>query len=76
MTKTILRLKCYTESFYIDIILEQNKVVEYIYNIFTVPCEKSNMLSFASSIIKKIAVFAFLSRDRFPVKLVYCFAFG
>ena len=41
MNLTILCLKCYIESFYIDIILEQNKIVEHIHNTFTVPCEKS-----------------------------------
>ena len=42
----MLRLKCYIDSFCIDIILEQNKIVEHVYK--TVPCGKSKMVSFAS----------------------------
>ena len=32
--------------------MEQNKTVEHIDNTFTVPCEKSKMVSFAFSIMK------------------------
>ena len=72
----------FEESFYIDIILEQNKIVEQavaksyddIHNTFTVPCEKSKMVSFASSIMKQIV--APSSRYRFPVKLICYIAFG
>ena len=46
----------------------------YIQNSLTVPCEKSKTVSFASSIMKNII--APLSRSRFPVKLIYCIAFG
>ena len=46
-----LGLKCCIESFYIDNILKQNKIVKHIHNTFTVPFEKSKMVSFASSII-------------------------
>ena len=66
-------MKCYTESFYIDIILKQNKIVEHIHNISTVACEKSKIVSFASLTMKNIAVFAFQSR--FAVKLIRCMAF-
>ena len=74
MNLTILCLKYYIESFYIDIILEQNKIVEHIHNTFTVPCEKSKMVSFASSIMKNIVAPA--AQSRFPVKLICCIAFG
>ena len=66
----------YIESFYIDIILEQNKIAEHIYSTLTVPFEKSKIVSFTSSIMKNIIVFAFLSRAEFPVKLICCIAFG
>ena len=39
-----------------------------------VPCEKSKMVSFVFSMIKNIV--APSSRIRFPVKLIYCIAFG
>ena len=39
-----------------------------------VPFEKSRTVSFVSSIMKNISLFA--SCSRFPVKLVYCIAFG
>ena len=48
--------------------------MEHIYNTLTVPCEKSKMVSFASSIMKNIAAPAVQSR--FPVKLICCIAFG
>ena len=49
---------CYIEPFYIDFTSEQNKTVEHavaksydgIHNIFVVPCQKSKMTSFASSV--------------------------
>ena len=50
----ILGLKCYTESIYIDIMLEQNKIAEHIHNTFTVPCKKSKLVSLISSIMKNI----------------------
>ena len=72
---TILRLKCYIESFYIDIILEQNKIVEHIHNNnYTVFCGKSKMVSFASSIMKIIVGTS--ARSRFLVKLLCYIAFG
>ena len=57
MNYTIFRLKCYIESFYIDIILKQNKIVKHavpksygdIHNTLTVPCEKSKIVFFTSS---------------------------
>ena len=49
---------CYIEPFYIDFTSEQNKTVEHavaksydgIHDIFVVPCQKSKMTSFASSV--------------------------
>ena len=41
---------------------------------FTVPCEKSNTVSFASSVIKHIVVFPTLSK--FDAKLICYFALG
>ena len=58
---------------YIDIILEENKIMEDIHNTLTVPCEKSRMVSFASSIMKNIV--APVAGSRFPVKLFFCIAF-
>ena len=48
--------------------------MEQIQSTFTVPCEKSNMASFASPVMKNIIVllFKFSPRFRFPVKLI-CF---
>ena len=43
-------------------------------NTFTVPFEKSKMVSFASSIMKNIV--ALSSRSRFPVKLICFLALG
>ena len=73
---------CYIESFYIDVTLKQNKIVEYaltksyddIHKTLTVSCEKSKMVYFASSIMKNIV--ASSSQSRFPVKLICCIAFG
>ena len=67
-------LLSYIESFYIDVILEQNKILEHIYNTLTVPCEKSKVVSLAHSIMKNIAPPA--AGSRFPVKLISCIAFG
>ena len=55
-------------------ILEQNKIMEHIHNTLTVPCEKSKMACITSSIMKNINL-VFLP-SRFPVKLIYCIAFG
>ena len=81
MNYTIFRLKCYIESFYIDIILKQNKIVEHavakswddVPNTLRVPCEKSKMLFFASSIMRNIVVSP--SQSRVAVKLICCIAF-
>ena len=54
--------------------LEQNKIVEHIHNTFKVPCEKSKIVSFTSSIIKNINLL--LLPLRFPVKLICSIAFG
>ena len=45
-----------------------------MHNAFTVPCEKSKMVKFASSVMKNIV--APSVRFRFSVKLVYYIAFG
>ena len=42
------------------------------YNTFTVSCEKSKTVSFASSVMKNIVACC----SRFPVKLISCIAFG
>ena len=73
MNSIILRLKCYIELFYIDIILEQNKIGEHVYNTLTVPCKKSKMVSLTSSIMKNIVAPA--CQSRLPVKLICCIAF-
>ena len=52
--------------FYIDIILKQNE--------YKIRCEKSKMVSFASWILKMIALFP--SGSRLPVNLIWCIAFG
>ena len=43
-----------------------------ICNTLTVPCKKSKIVSFASSVMKRIVT----SWSRFPVKLICCIAFG
>ena len=63
---------CYIESPYINIILKQNKLVEHIRSTLIAPCEKFKMVSFASSMMKSIAVLEFGSRCRFSVELI-CF---
>ena len=55
------KFKCYIELFCADIILRGNNIT-----ILKVPCEKSKMTCFISSIMKNIVVFP--SRSRFPVK--------
>ena len=56
----------YIVSFFINIILKQNK--------FTIllrfHLKKINLVSFASSITKNVVVFASSSRARFPIKLI------
>ena len=47
--------------------------VKLIYKTLTIPCEKSKIVSFASSEMKNIVVFS--SQSRFPGKIVYCIAF-
>ena len=64
-----IRQFCYNESFYIDIILDQNKTVEPIHNTLTVVFEKFKMVSLASSIMKDIFVFATRFRATFFLKL-------
>ena len=53
-------------SFYID---KNEIIIHYIYNNFKAPCEKSKIVSFASSITKHIVVFRALSK--FAVKLIF-----
>ena len=48
--------------------------IKYIYSTFTIPCEKSKMVSFACSMTNRFV--APSSRFRFPVKLICCIAFG
>ena len=71
-----LHLKCYNESHYIGIALEQNKIT--ILSQFPVKLQNQKMVSFATSVMKNIFVlsFTFWLRLRFPVKLIYCIAFG
>ena len=38
-----------------------------------VPCEKSKIVSFGSSVMKNIVLFP--SRSKFPVKIICCIAF-
>ena len=61
---TILYLKCYIDSIYINIILKQNKIIILL----TTSFEKSKTVSFASSITKNIVG----SLSRIPVKLICC----
>ena len=48
--------------------------MENIYNTVTVHCEKSKMVSFASSIMKNITLL--FARSRFLVKLIYSITSG
>ena len=50
------------------------KSYDDIHNDLTITCEKSKMVSFTFSIVKNI-ILSFLPL-RFPVKLIYCIAFG
>ena len=66
-----LHLNCCIASFYIN----KNQIIQRsctqwncTYKTFTVPCEKSNTVSFASSMVKNIVVFPALSK--FAVKLI------
>ena len=70
MNLITLYVHCYIESFYTDITSSWTT----IYNTLTVFGEKSNIFSFASSILKNIAVSA--ARSRFLVKLIYWIALG
>ena len=62
-------------------ISKQNEIIEQalaksygdIHNTFTVPCEKSRIVSFVSLIMKKIVVCPALSR--LLLKLICCIAF-
>ena len=73
--------KVYIESFYIDITLEQTKIVKHavansyddFYNTYTVSCEKLKMGFFTSSIIKNNDLS--LPPSKFSVKLICCIAF-
>ena len=56
MKSTILRLKSYIDSFYIDIMLKPNKTMEYIHSTLTVLCKKSKTIYFTSSMVKSIIV--------------------
>ena len=54
--------------------LKTKIILIHIYNTFTVPCQKSKTVSFASSIVKETAVFSALSI--FAVKLICWIALG
>ena len=54
--------------------LKQKIKLEYFYSSFTVPCEQFKTVYFASLIMKNIVAPA--ARFKFPVKLIFCFAFG
>ena len=54
----------------------QSVILGHFINTFTIPCEKSKMVSFTSLLMKNIVVFAFLSQARFHVKSICCIAFG
>ena len=69
----MLRLKCYIESFYIEIILKPNKITIFSEKVKN-PGEKSETFFFASSIMKYIAVCPV--RSRFVVKFICSTAFG
>ena len=72
MNSIALHLNYYIELFYFD----KNEIIQRSrtewncnHKTFTVPCEKSKTVPFASSIIKNIVVFPALSK--FAVKLIY-----
>ena len=46
--------------------------MQHIYNILTVPCEKTNTVSVGSSIMKNIVVYS--TRSKFAVKLIFWIA--
>ena len=72
MNLIVLHLNCCIVSFYTD----KNQISQWYctYKTFTTPCEKSNTVSLASSIIKNIVVFSALSK--FAVKLICWIALG
>ena len=56
---------------------------ENVHNAFTVPCQKSKIVPFSSSILINIILLtltisteAFQPLSRFPLKWIYCIAFG
>ena len=53
----------------------RTKLCENNHSTFTVPFQQFNLVSFASVIMKFIVASLFLSRGRFPVKLICCIAF-
>ena len=44
----------------------------FTFNTLMVPCEQSKIVSFESSILKRIVAY----RPRLPVKLIFCIVFG
>ena len=58
----------------IHFILMPNIFVECINNTYTVPDEKSRIVSLTSLIMKNILLFP--AHSRFPVKLIFSIAFG
>ena len=61
-------LKCYIESFDIDIILKQNKITV----LSQILAKKSKIVSLTSSVMKNIVILLFPAWARFPVILI-CF---
>ena len=57
-----------------DILAMRAKSYNDIHNIFTVPCKKSEMSFFASSVMKNVV--GTPARSRFQVKLICFIAFG
>ena len=66
----MLRLKCYTESFYVDIVLKQIK----LWNTFAILSQflVKNIVEFTFIISPS----AFRPKLRFHVKLICCITFG
>ena len=50
--------------------------MKHVHNTLTVSCEKSKVVSFASSTMENTAVFTFGLRCRFSVRLICYVAFG
>ena len=71
MKLVALHLNYCIGSFYI---CKKELIFKYVYKAFTVPCEKSKTVSFASSRMKKILLL--FGRSKFAVKLICWIALG